>query len=387
MVFCCFGCALQGDLWSLFSNTGTCLLGTASVPQCHGVLPFLLRPAGRSYSLFSKAWELHFGAGFFLVQKATLGSFGCALHGDLWSLLSKAWELHFGAGFFSVQKATLGTGTCLLGTASVPQCHGVLLFRMRPAWRLLELVFEGLGAAFWSWLLLGSEGNVRHWNLLAAHRFRPSVPWRFAVSDAPCMETFGACFRRLGSCILELVSSRFRRQRQALEPACWVPLPSLGAMVCCCFGCALQGNLWSLFSKAWELHFGAGFFSVQKATLGTGTCLLGTASVPQCHSVLLFRMRPAWKLLELVFEGLGATFWSWFLLGSEGNVRHWNLCLLGTASVPQCHGVLLFRMRRAGRLLELVFEGLGAAFWSWFLFGLEGNVRHWNLLAGDRLRR
>eukprot|EP00435_Cladocopium_sp_Y103_P039679 s1875_g10.t1 len=178
-----------------------------------------MRPPGETLGIcFGRHWELHFAAGF-----------GCALHKNFW--------------------------------------------------KLLELVFEGLGAAFWSWFLLGSEGNVamvfcsfgcalhgNFWSLFSkawelhfgagffsvqkatGYRFRPSVPWRFAVWD---------------------------------KPACWVLPPSLSAMVFCCFGCALQGNFWSLFSKAWELHFGAGFFSVQKATLGTGTCLLGTASVPQ----------------------------------------------------------------------------------------------------------
>ena len=35
---------------------------------------------------------------------------------------------------------------------------------------------------------------------------------------------------------MELVSCRFRRQRYALEPACWVPLPYFSAMVFCCLG-------------------------------------------------------------------------------------------------------------------------------------------------------
>ena len=41
---------------------------------------------------------------------------------SLWSCL-RAWELHFGAGFLSVQKETLGMGACLVGAASVLQCH------------------------------------------------------------------------------------------------------------------------------------------------------------------------------------------------------------------------------------------------------------------------
>ena len=44
----------------------------------------------------------------------------------------KAWELHFGAGFLSVQKATLGTGGRCPQARSVLQGHGVLPFRNRP---------------------------------------------------------------------------------------------------------------------------------------------------------------------------------------------------------------------------------------------------------------
>ena len=32
------------------------------------------------------------------------------------------------------------------------------------------------------------------------------------------------------------------------------------------------------------------------------------------------------------------------------------------------------------------FEGMGAAVWSWFLAGSEGNVRQWSLLARRRFR-
>ena len=89
----------------------------------------------------------------------------------------------------------------------------------------------------------------RHWSLLAKRRFRPSVPWWFAVSESPAR-----------------TSLLFRNR--PLELRC-------GAVL-----------------RAWELQFGAGFLSVQKATLGTGACLLGAASVLQCHGVLLFRNRP-----------------------------------------------------------------------------------------------
>ena len=72
-----------------------------------------------------------------------------------------------------------------------------------------------LGAALWSWFLVGSEGNVRQWTLLARRRFRPSVPWCFAVSEPPAGRSLWSCFEGMGhgSCTLELVSCRFRRQR------------------------------------------------------------------------------------------------------------------------------------------------------------------------------
>ena len=203
-------------------GTGTRCPQARSVLQGHGVLLFRNRPLELRCRAVLKAWELHFGAGFLSVQKATLGSGACLLgaasvlqcHGVLLfrnrplelrcGTVLRAWELHFGAGFLSVQKATLGSGACLLGAASVLQCHGVLLFRNRP-----------------------------------------------------------------------------------LELRC-------GAVL-----------------KAWELHFGAGFLSVQKATLGSGACLLGAASVLQCHGVMLFRNRP----LEL---RCGAVLTAWELQFGAG---------------------------------------------------------------------
>ena len=81
-------------------------------------------------------------------------------------------------------------GTSSLGTAcfwrsfrpSGPWCFAV---SQPPARTLLWSCFEGMGAALWSWFLVGSEGNVRHWSLLAGRRFRLSVPWCFAVSQPP----------------------------------------------------------------------------------------------------------------------------------------------------------------------------------------------------------
>ena len=204
------------------------------------------------------AWELHSGAGFSSAQKATLGSGACLLgaasvlqcHGVLLfrncplggrcGAVLRAWELHFGAGFLSVQKATLGSGPCLLGAASVLQCHGVLLFRNRP---------------------LG-----------------------------------GRC----------------------------------GAVL-----------------RAWELHFRAGFLLVQKATLGSGPCLLCAASVLQCHGVLVFRNRPLGSRCGAVLRARELYSAASFFSAQKATLGS-GACLLGAASVLQCHGVLLLRNRPLG---------------------------------------
>ena len=248
------------------------MLGAASVLQCHGVLLLRNRPLGGRCGAVLRAWELHFGAGFLSVQKATLGTGACLLgaasvlqcHGVLLfrnrplrlrcGAVLRAWELHFGAGFLSAQKATLGSGACLLGAASVLQCHGVLLFRNR-----------SLG---------------------------------------------GRCGTILRAC---------------------------------------------------ELHFGAGFLSVQKATLGSGPCLLGAASVLQCHGVLLFRNRPLGGRCGAVLRAWELHFRAGFLPVQKATLGT-GACLLGAD-------------RQTDR------ASLGAALWSWFLVGSEGNVRQWSLLA------
>ena len=253
-------------------GSGACLLGAASVLQCHGVLLLRNRPLGGRCGAVLRAWELHFGAGFLSVQKATLGTGACLLgaasvlqcHGVLLfrnrplrlrcGAVLRAWELHFGAGFLSAQKATLGSGACLLGAASVLQCHGVLLFRNR-----------SLG---------------------------------------------GRCGTILRAC---------------------------------------------------ELHFGAGFLSVQKATLGSGPCLLGAASVLQCHGVLLFRNRPLGGRCGAVLRAWELHFRAGFLPVQKATLGT-GACLLGAD-------------RHTDR------ASLGAALWSWFLVGSEGNVRQWSLLA------
>ena len=79
-------------------------------------------------------------------------------------------------------------GTSSLGTAgfwrsfrpSGPWCFAV---SQPPARTSLWSCFEGMEAALWSWFLVGSEGNVRHWGPLPAGAFRPSGPWCCAVSQ------------------------------------------------------------------------------------------------------------------------------------------------------------------------------------------------------------
>ena len=56
--------------------------------------------------------------------------------------------------------------------------------------------FDGMGAALWSWFLVGSE--VRHWSLLARRRFRPSVPWCFAAETDRDRQSQTETDRQLG---------------------------------------------------------------------------------------------------------------------------------------------------------------------------------------------
>ena len=109
--------------------------------------------------------------------------------------------------------------------------------------------FGGMGAALWSWFLVGSEGNVKQWSLLARRRFRPSVPWCFLLfRNRPLELRCGAVDRQTDRQTLRHRQTDTGRQTDR-----------------------------------------QGFLSAQKATLGTGACLLGAASVLQCDGVLLFR--------------------------------------------------------------------------------------------------
>ena len=318
-------------------GSGACLLGAASVLQCHGVLLFRNRPLGGRCGAVLRAWELHFGAGFLSAQKATLGSGACLLgaasvlqcHGVLLfrnrplggrcGAVLRAWELHFGAGFLSVQKATLGSGPCLLGAASVLQCHGVLVFRNRPPG-------GHCGAVLRAWELHFGAG--------------------FLLVQKATLGT-GAC----------LLGADRQTDKQTGRQACHGVLLFRNRPLRLRCGAVL---------RAWELHCGAGFLSAQKATLGSGACLLGAASVLQCHGVLLFRNRPLGGRCGAVLRAWELHFGAGFLsvqkatLGSEP-------CLLGAASVLQCHGVLLFRNRPLGGRCDAVLRAWELHFGAGFL--------------------
>ena len=112
-------------------------------------------------------------------------------------------------------------------------------------------------------LFLGSsESNVWHYGLPAAGPIRPSVPWCFAVSEAPARSSLWNCFGSMGAALwswflvgsegndrvlgpemtradgrkkqgLKLVFRQFRKQRLALWAAGRGPDPSFSAMVFC----------------------------------------------------------------------------------------------------------------------------------------------------------
>ena len=84
------------------------------------------------------------------------------------------------------------------GATGMPWCVAV---SEPPAETSLWSCFEGMGAALWSWFLVGSEGNVRQWSLLARCRFRPSVPWCFAVSEPPAGRSLWSCFEGMGAAL------------------------------------------------------------------------------------------------------------------------------------------------------------------------------------------
>ena len=268
---------------------------------------------------------------------------------------------------------------------SVLQGHGVLLFRNRPL---------GLccGAALRAWELHfgAAESNVRH-QLRQHHQqqqeeqqqqqaqqlqslcfyqnpegtsspgiacfwksFRPSGPWCFAVSQPPARTLLWSCFEGMGAALQKATlgtsssSSTTSSRAAAAGPAAAIALflPESRRDVkprdSMFFGgrSVLQGHGVLLFRnrplglccgaalRAWELHFGAGFLSVQKATLGTSSSST-TSSSSRSSS------RPS-SCNPFVFTRIQK--------GRQAPGQH----VFGGRSVLQGHGVLLFRNRPLG---------------------------------------
>ena len=186
-----------------------------------------------------------------------------------------------------------------------------------------------MGAALWSWFLVGSEGNVRQWSLLARRRFCPSVPWCFAVSESPAGTSLWSCFEGMGAALWSWFLVGLKATLGS--GACLLG----AASVLQCHGVLLLRNRslelrCETVLRARELHFGAGFLSVQK--LGTGACLLGAASVLQCHGVLLFRNRPLELRCGAVLRAWELHFGTGFLSVQKATLRT-GACLLGAVSV------------------------------------------------------
>ena len=195
-----------------------------SVPWCFVVSE---PPAGRSL------WSCFEGMGAALWSWFLVGSEGNVRQ---WTLLARAASFRRTTG----RQANRGTG--------MPWCFAV---SEPPAETSLWSCFEGMGAALWSWFLVGSEGNVRQWSLLARCRFRPSVPWCFAVSEPPAGRSdCGAALRAWASCTLDFgalvclsAGRRHGTGRQADRQAdrqtgLTGKQGDRHAMVCCCFGTA-----------------------------------------------------------------------------------------------------------------------------------------------------
>ena len=159
--------------------------------------------------------------------------------------------------FLVGQKATLGIGACLLGAASVFQCHGVLLLRNRPL---------GLrcGAALKAWELHFGVGflSVQKATLLSTRRFHPSGPWCFAVSQPPARTSLWSCFEGMGAAPAAPPAAAGAAAGPAAELALFYQNPegtsSLGAAcfwrsfrpsVAWCFGVA-KGAFWRLAAPA-----------------------------------------------------------------------------------------------------------------------------------------
>ena len=133
--------------------SGQHVFGGRSVLQGHGVLLFRNRPLGLCCGAALRAWELHFGADFLSVQKATLGTSSSSTTSSSSRSSSRPSSCNPFV-FTRIQKGRQAPGQHVFGGRSVLQGHGVLLFRNRPlglccgaALRAWELHF---GAGFLS---------------------------------------------------------------------------------------------------------------------------------------------------------------------------------------------------------------------------------------------
>ena len=138
---------------------------------------------------------------------------------------------------------------------SGPWCFAV---SRPPARTLLWSCFEGMGAALWSWFLVGSEGTVRHQQQQPQQHHQQQQQAQQLQAAGPAA-AITLCFYQNP----EGTSSpgtAFFGGRSVLQGHGVLLFRNRPLGLCC--GAAL---------RAWELHFGAGFLLVQKATLGTSS--------------------------------------------------------------------------------------------------------------------
>ena len=245
-------------------------------------------------------WSCFEGMGAAL-QKATLGTSSSSSTTSSRSSSSSRPSSCNRFVFTRIQKGRQAPGKHLFGGRSVLQGHGFAVSQPPPR-TLLWSCFEGMGAALWSWFLVGSEGNVRHWSLLAGRRFRLSVPWCFAVSQPPARTLLWSCFEGMGAALwswfLVGSESNIRHQLQQHHQ---------------------QQQQEQQQQQAQQLQ-SLCFYQNPEGTSSPGTACFWRSfrpSGPWCFAV---SQPPARTLLWSCFEGMGAALWSWFLVGSEGNV-------------------------------------------------------------------
>ena len=167
------------------------------------------------------------GAGFLLVQKATLGTSSSSTTTSSSSRASSC-KQQAQLCFYQNPERTSSPGTACFWRSFRPSGPWCFPVSQPPAKILLWSCFEGMGAALWSWFLVGSEGNVRHQlqqqqqqaqqlNSLCFYQipegtsspgtacfwrsFRPSGPWCFAVSQPPANILLWSCFEGIGAAL------------------------------------------------------------------------------------------------------------------------------------------------------------------------------------------